>query len=81
MKHELKCWPEYFEPLARGVKTFEVRRMDRPFALLDTLLLREWLPSQQEYTDRFVHRRIVYILAGGKFGLDPDYCVLGLAPL
>ena len=35
MVHELKCWPEYFEAVISGAKTFEVRKNDRDFAVRD----------------------------------------------
>jgi transcriptional regulator with XRE-family HTH domain len=38
MRHELKCWPDYYVRLADGSKTFEVRRNDR-FQLGDELVL------------------------------------------
>ena len=44
-EHELKCWPEFFEPTAAGVKTFEIRRNDRGFKVDDWLHLREWKMS------------------------------------
>lgn len=45
MTHDLKCWPEYFEPLLDGRKTFEIRKNDRPFAVGDTLYLKECNPN------------------------------------
>lgn len=43
MMHELKIWPEYFELVATGHKTVELRREDdRQFAVGDVLELREW---------------------------------------
>lgn len=44
MEHDLKCWPKYYEYVASGDKTFEVRRNDRDFRVGDTLLLREYEP-------------------------------------
>lgn len=43
--HELKCWPESFEAIATGVKTFEIRKDDRGYRVGDYLLLREWKPT------------------------------------
>lgn len=80
MRHELKCWPPYFNDVKTGIKTFEVRRWDRHFAVGDELLLREWDPHDQEYTGRVVSQHIVYLFEGGTFGLDPRYCILGIAP-
>lgn len=41
MVHEVKCCPEYFEALKSGVKTFEVRKKDRPYQIGDFLALNE----------------------------------------
>lgn len=46
MEHELKTLPEYFQAVKRGEKTFELRRDDRPYAVGDTLLLREFDPDR-----------------------------------
>lgn len=44
--HDLKCWPSFFEPIANGVKPFEVRSNDREFKVGDVLLLREFEPCR-----------------------------------
>ena len=44
MTHDLKTWPEYFEPILTGRKTFEIRHDDRDFKTGHVLHLREWLP-------------------------------------
>lgn len=83
--HRLKTWPEYFEAIASGAKTFEVRRDDRGFAVGDMLVLEEWDPSPEMpdiakgYTGRILKRLVSYKLPGGKFGLDAEMCVLALA--
>jgi len=81
--HTLKVLREFFDDLMDGSKTFEVRQDDRSFAVGDTLLLKEWDPKPHElswgdYTGRELSRRITYKLPGGKFGIDPRFCVLGL---
>lgn len=43
--HELKVWPEFFDPLDRNEKTFEARRNDRGFKVGDILHLREFVPA------------------------------------
>lgn len=76
MEHNLKTWPEYFQELWSGNKTFEVRKADRDFQVGDTLVLREWDPTLKAYTARDVVATITYILHGGQFGVDEGYCVL-----
>jgi hypothetical protein len=94
--HELKSWPEFFEPVYSGVKAFELRKNDRGFALGDYILLKEWEPGPQggigKYTGREIMRRITFILDGigvgpmqgvimPYWGLDRGYCILSLAPV
>ena len=81
MIHELKVWPEFFDALETGAKPFEVRLDDRCFAVRDTLILREWDNNQCAYTGREVRRLVTYKLDDWRFGLQPGYCVLGLAKL
>jgi len=50
--HVLKLWPEYFEAVASGAKTVELRREDdRHFAVGDVLVLREYRPALEEMAD------------------------------
>lgn len=42
--HTLKIWPQYFDAVASGRKTVELRRDDRGYAVGDTLVLQEWKP-------------------------------------
>lgn len=91
MTHELKCWPEFFEPLAAGEKTFEYRRDDRGFEVGDVLVLREFRPSTiaadcrtvvpEAYTGRVRQFRVTYVLRAPKAGVPSGYCVMSLAPL
>jgi len=84
MQHELKIWPPYFEEVATGARTFEVRFNDRRYSVGDVLLLREYLPTDSErklgrsfkdsggkYSERSIKRRIVYMLDPVP-GRDPD---------
>lgn len=43
-EHTLKVVPPYFEAIADGSKTFEVRKNDRAYQKGDVLRLREWHP-------------------------------------
>lgn len=80
-RHELKTWPSYFEAIQRREKTFEVRRNDRDFAVGDVLVLQEWEPGRTwgNYTGREMQLVITYVMHGGRFGIDPQFCVLGIA--
>ncbi|VEF93151.1 Domain of Uncharacterised Function with PDB structure [Streptococcus pseudoporcinus] len=46
-QHMLKCYPEYFEAIMDGTKTFEYRYNDRDFKVGDELLLREYDPKKR----------------------------------
>jgi len=59
--HELKIWPEYYRAVADGSKTFEVRVFDRDYRVGDYLLLREWLPSLEEYTGEEARVEVTYL--------------------
>ena len=48
IKHELKIWPEYFERVLDGSKTFEVRENGRGFQKGDSVTLREFNPAAKE---------------------------------
>lgn len=45
MNHELKIWPQYYEPVKKRLKTFEIRENDRGFQAGDTVTLCEWDPK------------------------------------
>jgi hypothetical protein len=92
--HELKSWPEFFNPVFTGIKNFELRKNDRNFVVGDVIVLREWQPAKGfedggVYTGRECRRRISYILEGlgvgamqgvikPYWGLDRGYVILGL---
>jgi hypothetical protein len=66
--HDLKVWPEFFAPLERGDKLFELRRDDRDYKVGDWLKLREWAPPDIAtakpggFTGARLLRRISYVL-------------------
>lgn len=76
MVHNLKILPMYFEEVRLGNKTFELRKNDRPYNVGDTLILKEF--DGNNYTKRELTRETTYILQGGNYGLDKDYCILGM---
>jgi hypothetical protein len=84
--HELKSWPEYFDPLFTGVKTFELRFNDRRFKVGDVLRLREYDDRKGDYTGREISKRIIYMVDGigpgcitPMKGLSRGYAILALA--
>lgn len=84
--HHLKSWPEFFEPVARGLKLFELRRDDRNFQTGDHIILREYNPGTNSYTGREITKRVSYVMRGlGSVGtiapykgLSMGYAILGL---
>ena len=77
MIHELKILPQYYEPMAKRLKMFELRKNDRGYRVGDTLRLREW--DGEHYTGRQQDRYVCYILHGtGEYGLSQGYCIMGL---
>lgn len=78
-EHELKVWPPYFEAVACGEKTFEIRKNDRLFRGGDTLWLREWNPKTSRYTGRECHRLVTFVYDGRPAHLEAGYCIMGLA--
>lgn len=81
MTHELKTWKKYFVMVFCGSKTFEVRKNDRNFKLGDDLLLKEWDNEKNEYTGRFLHRKVDYILQGGQFGIEEGFVVMSISKI
>ncbi len=79
MIHELKIWPEHFEKVVTGKKTFEVRRADRPFAEGDFLALNEWNPTTEGYTGASVLMKITYLLKDPKY-VREGFVIMSIAP-
>ena len=83
--HKLKTWVSYYNEVVANNKLFEVRKNDRNFQVGDLLhLVCTDEKGIAEYDDngnytRSCIRKIAYILNGGNFGIDPEYCVLGFS--
>lgn len=80
--HKLKTIAQYWDAVAKGVKTFEVRRNDRGFQTGDTLILERWEHDEAGHLSitwprRILSVKITYLLQGGQFGIEPAYCVIG----
>ncbi|WP_197232074.1 DUF3850 domain-containing protein [Lysinibacillus sphaericus] len=57
--HELKISPEYFGPVAEGIKTFETRKDDRSYKVGDLLLLKEY--KNGAFTGNAVLKEVTYL--------------------
>lgn len=77
MIHALKTATKYFEESAAGIKSFEIRRNDRPYSLGDYVALNEW--TIEGYTGRCALYKIIYILNNKEFCKE-GYITLGLKP-
>lgn len=86
--HELKTDPEVFQAVQDRLKTYEIRKNDRGFAVGDLLVLRETLHTGRDmargsplvYTGRVVQAAVTHILTGPIYGLPAGWSILSLAP-
>jgi len=76
--HYLKIYPEYFELVKKGLKTFELRKNDRDFNEGDILCLSEWDDKLEQYTSKKLFCKITYVLKGPSFGLSKGYCIMSI---
>ena len=82
--HELKTWPEMFQAVLAGIKTHEIRKNDRPYAVGDVLHLQEFDPtpcrncSVGMYTGATLDAEVTFITAGGEWGIPDDLCVMSI---
>lgn len=75
--HHLKTWPPYFQMILDGSKTFDLRENDRDFQEGDYLVLEEYLPDEERYTDRVTIRR-VGVVVYEQWGLGKNVCAMSL---
>ncbi|MDO8428575.1 MAG: DUF3850 domain-containing protein [Candidatus Diapherotrites archaeon] len=62
MKIEKKVWPEFFQKIITGEKTFELRLADFKCSPKDTLVLKEWDPKTKKYTGRILEKKVTYVI-------------------
>ena len=60
MKIEKKTWPDLFEKIISGEKTFELRLADWECQPGDILVLREWDPETKQYTGRQIEKKVTF---------------------
>ena len=78
MIHELKILPEYFEPVIKGEKTFEIRVNDRNFKKGDYLALNEYYNGK--YTGRSCAVYVDYILSDANELLPKNVVAMSIKP-
>jgi ASC-1-like (ASCH) protein len=62
MEIKKKIWPEYFEKIKSGDKSFELRLADWDCNVGDILVLQEWNPKNKQYTGRELTKTVSYVL-------------------
>jgi hypothetical protein len=84
--HNVKSWPQYFQPMIDGIKKHDMRNMkDRTYMTGDIMNLQEYDPFKGEYTGREAKFKITYITsrntpcALSSAMLDDDGCILSLS--
>lgn len=78
MIHYLKVWPEFIEPLKKGLKTFEIRKHDRNYQVNDILVLQEWDPKTEKYTGEEIRKKVTYILFSNSFPALDEYVLMSI---
>lgn len=79
VKHVIKSWPENFEPMLRGEKTYEIRKgNDRIYEVGDFVQICEVYKASGGFTGRSVIRRITHVMNAGVL-LPPDTWVFAIA--
>lgn len=61
MRIEKKAWPEYFQKILDGVKTYDLRLADFECKVGDILVLKEWDPKTKQFTGRIVEKTVTYV--------------------
>ena len=86
MEHELKTDPEEWDEVAAGVKTFEIRKDDRGYAVGDILLLMKTRYTAAamangkplEYTGCVVRVGVSHVMRGPVWGLEEGWVIMSI---
>lgn len=86
--HELKIEKKYFLDVLHGAKTFELRKNDRNYQVGDLIHFNVIKSEEKEHDpeacdvnfgEDCLLYKITYVLKDvPKYGLDMDYCILGI---
>lgn len=81
--HELKTWPEFWDAIHSGEKTFELRYNDRGFQRGDRLRLVRWSNRHHCATAPYkpIEAEVTYVMNGGAFGLADNWVCMGIRVL
>ena len=77
-EHKLKTYPKEFQAIWDDNKLFEIRKNDRDFKLGDKLILKEYFPEENMYSERYIECDISYIAIGPEWELPYDLVVMGI---
>ena len=85
--HSVKSWTHLFAAFKAGVKTHDMRIMDRDYKVGDFLCLQEYDKQTETYTGRQAMAEITYITsrdhtpcAFSPSALKGEYCILSIRP-
>lgn len=82
--HEVKSWSHFFDAINEGRKLHDVRKMDRPYRIGDTIRIHRYDNINGKYTGECLDRTITYITsrdvpcAYSSAVLEREYCILSL---
>ena len=86
--HTLKTWPECYDAMKDGTKSFEYRKNDRDYEVGDALILMRYDPDDADPETgmcKYVMEHgaltfvVTYIIKGdGTFGIPGGYCIMQL---
>lgn len=76
--HSIRLAKTYFNDVASGKKSFELRKNDREYKVGDILEMLEFADGKN--TGRIIQAEVVYMLEGYT-GLEEGYCILGISVL
>ncbi len=61
IKIEKKMWPESYELVRTGKKTYDLRLADWKVQPGDVIIFREWDPETKEYTGCSMEKKVGYV--------------------
>lgn len=73
--HQIRLASNYFEDVAAGIKTFELRKNDRHYRKGDILELMEFTEGRN--TGRLIRAEVTYLLEDYT-GLEDGYCIMAI---